>query len=263
VTVADTAGFKVGAFAVISQAGGVNSQQVVVEYVQSPTVMFVGPIVTAQTVPYVKPRSIANRLDVSAYTVASGSYVEQYSQPKDILSPDDREIATYDGEPTDAWRTIFVDEYGRYYNTANPLPATFSGSITIGEVSSQTQDGFGNPINSTTQAGVRGLDVEELGYSSANAPARNDYTVTPVTTGAWVQLVASMSHTAQEIEIFDSSGQTLALGFGASGSEVAQINILPGGNGRVKLVVPSATRVSIKAISANASVGEIDINFYG
>ena len=105
--------------------------------------------------------------------------------------------------------------------------------------------------------------VKLAGKSSANAPVRNDYTATSVTTAAYVQLVASTTSACTEIEIFDSSGQTLVLAIGAAASEVNQINIFPGGNGRVPLIIAAGTRVSIKAVSATASVGEININFYG
>lgn len=91
---------------------------------------------------------------------------------------------------------------------------------------------------------------------------RNDYGITPVTTGAYVQLIAATSGAATAIEIFDSSGQTMSLAFGAPGSEVQQALIFPGGNGLISLVIPVGTRVSIKAVSANATVGEIDANLY-
>lgn len=99
------------------------------------------------------------------------------------------------------------------------------------------------------------------GRSLANAPARNDYTSSPVTTGAYVQLVASTTSTTNKIQIFDSSGQTMALAVGAAASEVIQCYIFPGGQGDVELAIPSGSRVSIIAISATAAVGEIDINF--
>ena len=105
--------------------------------------------------------------------------------------------------------------------------------------------------------------VTVSGKSKANAPVRNDYTATSVTTAAYVELVASLTSAATEIEIFDSSGQTLALATGAAASEVNQMYIFPGGNGRVPLAIAASTRVSIKAISATASVGELVINFYG
>lgn len=91
---------------------------------------------------------------------------------------------------------------------------------------------------------------------------RNDYTVTPVTTGAYVQLIASTSSAYSALEIFDSSGQTLVLAIGAAASEVDQFIIFPGGNGRIPFTLATAQRISIKALSATANVGEIDINFY-
>lgn len=100
------------------------------------------------------------------------------------------------------------------------------------------------------------------GRSVANAPARNDYTSVSVTTAAFVQLVASTTSATNMVEVFDSSGQTMALAVGAAASEVIQFYIFPGGNGQVPLSIPAGSRVSIKAISATANVGEIDVNFY-
>jgi hypothetical protein len=91
---------------------------------------------------------------------------------------------------------------------------------------------------------------------------RNVYSSTNVTTSAWVQLSAVFPGNASYIEIFDSSGQTLTLGFGASGSEVSTLTIFPGGNGVIPAKIPINTRLSIKALSATASTGELDINFY-
>ncbi len=104
--------------------------------------------------------------------------------------------------------------------------------------------------------------VRQAGKTSANAPARNDYSSVNVTTSAYVQLVASTTSLTTEIEIFDSSGQTLALAVGAPASEVIQCYIFPGGNGRIPLAIPASSRVSIKAVSATASSGEVDINFW-
>ena len=43
--------------------------------------------------------------------------------------------------------------------------------------------------------------------------ARNVHSTTNITTGAWVQLLASVGSVAiKEIEIFDSSGETLEIG---------------------------------------------------
>ena len=91
---------------------------------------------------------------------------------------------------------------------------------------------------------------------------RNVYSSTNVTTSAWVQLVAVTANPTTSLEIFDSSGQTLQLGVGASGSEVGQLYIYPGGNGVILEGIAKGSRVSIKAVSGTANSGEIDINFY-
>lgn len=86
-----------------------------------------------------------------------------------------------------------------------------------------------------------------------------DYT-TPVTTSAYTQVIASTSANVKQLEIFDSSGQLLVVAFGAASSEVDQFYILPGGNGVIPVKIPAGTRVSIKAVSANASTGYLAIN---
>lgn len=106
------------------------------------------------------------------------------------------------------------------------------------------------------------ISTTAVGYQQAQTPAYNDYTGTPVTTGAYVQLVAATALETAEIEIFDSSGQALYLAVGAPGSEVDQMIIFPGGNGRVTLEIPAGSRVSVKAITATANAGFIAINFY-
>lgn len=92
--------------------------------------------------------------------------------------------------------------------------------------------------------------------------ARNVYSSTPVNTTNYQQILASTSAAVNEVEIFDSSGETLVLATGNIGSEVDQAFVFPGGNGRIPLAIGSNVRVSIKAVSATASAGEIAINFY-
>ena len=108
--------------------------------------------------------------------------------------------------------------------------------------------------------------VQSLPAPSGRTPrgfVRNVYSVTPVTTAAYVQLFASTSGAVALMEIFDSSGQTLKIAFGAAASEVDQFLVIPGGNGPISIAIPALTRVSIRAVSASATAGEIDINLYG
>lgn len=88
------------------------------------------------------------------------------------------------------------------------------------------------------------------------------YSTTNVTTAAWVQLIASLNYDVTRVEIFDSSGQTLMLGLGASGSESNYFDITPGGNGMVDAKISKGSRISLRALSSTASSGEITINFY-
>jgi len=138
-------------------------------------------------------------------------------------------------------------------NTANTTPWL---------VNARAQDGAGNVVTSVLTGANRGFQVSQQGRSVVTT-IRNDYTSGNVTTGAWVQLVASTGAEVAELEIFDSSGQTLEIGTGAAASEARLILLFPGGNGRVCVHIPAATRVSVRAVSALASVGELNINFYG
>jgi hypothetical protein len=150
-----------------------------------------------------------------------------------------------------------------------------SGSISLptNAASETTLSGLNGKFGSLGQKAMSGsapvviasdqsnLNISQVGRSVRNR-ARIDYTSTSVTTGAYVQLLASTSGAVNEVEIFDSSGQTLVLATGGAGSESDQIYIFPGGNGRVPLAIATSTRVAIKAVSATASVGEISVNFY-
>ena len=132
-------------------------------------------------------------------------------------------------------------------NTAFSVNAVQSGTWTVQP---------GNTANTTAWL------TNQSGRLTANTSSYNDYTSVNVTTAAYVQLVASTTSATGEIEIFDSSGQGMILATGAAAAEVDQINIFPGGNGRVQLKIAAGTRVSIKAKTATASVGYIMINYY-
>lgn len=92
---------------------------------------------------------------------------------------------------------------------------------------------------------------------------RRDYVTAPVNTSSYAQLIASIPAAVKEIEIFDSSGETLVLAIGEAGSEVNKVYVFPGGNGRIPLQIAATARLSVKAVSNNATSGELIINFYG
>jgi hypothetical protein len=114
--------------------------------------------------------------------------------------------------------------------------------------------------DAVTPANNRPLPVkifDSEGNTKANDPV--SYVGTPVTTGAYVQLVAATTSKANRIQIFDSSGETLVMAFGAGGSETDQFMVPPGGID-LDYLIPASTRLSIKAVSANATSGEIVLN---
>lgn len=91
---------------------------------------------------------------------------------------------------------------------------------------------------------------------------RHDYTITPVTTAAFVELEPSLPKNVRRLEIFDSSGETLELAYGPSGSETMALQIVPGGNEYRDCLLNMGMRISIKALSNDASVGELTINAF-
>jgi hypothetical protein len=102
------------------------------------------------------------------------------------------------------------------------------------------------------------LAVSQGGRSSVDL-IRNDYTGTNVTTATYVELIAGTSGIINQLHIFDSSGETLVLATG-SGPEVDVAHIPPGGlSTTLDLNIPAGTRLSVKAVSATASVGELTI----
>lgn len=149
--------------------------------------------------------------------------------------------------------------------TSLPLPFGAASETTLSSINSKTP-ALGQALMVASQPVVIASNQSNVpvsfGGKSVVARARNVYSSTNVTTATYVQLVASLAAAVNEVEIFDSSGQTLVLATGGAGSETDQAFVFPGGNGRIPLTIASGTRVSIKAVSATANDGEIAINFY-
>jgi hypothetical protein len=145
--------------------------------------------------------------------------------------------------------------------TASNLPATVDTNLgTPGASTVRVAAMLG--VGSTAVSASNPVPSVQKGKTAVTR-SRHDYSGGTVTTAAYTQLVASLGADVTEIEIFDSSGETLVIATGAAASEVDQVYVFPGGNGRIPLAIASGTRVSIKAVSANASVGENTINYYG
>lgn len=132
------------------------------------------------------------------------------------------------------------------------LPASLGQTTMVGSLS---------VVIASNQSAIPVVPTESEGRDVIHTH-RRDYGSLNVTTGAWAQLIAAAGSDINKIEVFDSSGQTLELGLGGVGLESRLILIFPGGNGPIDVKIPVGSRISLRAVSANATEGEIDINFY-
>lgn len=93
----------------------------------------------------------------------------------------------------------------------------------------------------------------------ANSVNSISYSSTNVTTGAYVTLVASTSIPVNQILLTDTSAALLKLAIGAAGTEVDLFQMPVSGSIVVPVLavseIPVGSRLSLKAISANATTG--------
>lgn len=84
------------------------------------------------------------------------------------------------------------------------------------------------------------------------------YSSTNVTTSAYTQITASTSGAINRLYIADTSGSALIIAVGGAGSENDQLYVGPGGSDApYELNIPSGSRLSIKALDANATSGRL------
>ncbi len=111
-------------------------------------------------------------------------------------------------------------------------------------------DGSSNALTSELLGAKRGLHMKGLGYAIADSASKLSGTVT---SGAWVELIASTAAESHWLQCFESSGYALELGVGAAASEVRQCFIPPGGTDYpIPLRIPAGSRVSVRAIATTA-----------
>jgi hypothetical protein len=83
---------------------------------------------------------ISDRTDLSAYTVATSSFVYAIEQKRPSIPFEELTRAVYEEEPTVAYRNVLVDKLGKFYAEDNPLSVQLSdGSINIGTVNGELE----------------------------------------------------------------------------------------------------------------------------
>ena len=106
------------------------------------------------------------------------------------------------------------------------------------------------------------INVSNVGAVTMSTDGGLTYVGASYVPGAWTQLIASTPQNINQVEIFDSSGNTALLGTGGSGSEVALAQIIPGGNGPLALRIDAGTRVAVRPFVALPISCELTLNFY-
>lgn len=95
----------------------------------------------------------------------------------------------------------------------------------------------------------------------------HNYTVTPVTTSAWVEIISATDTPSSAIEIFSGSGAPIKLSTGAAGSEDSSelpYYIIPGGSSiMLPLNLAKGARISAKAMVQDADAGVMVLNLFG
>lgn len=170
VTVQDTAGFrtKQSVFLLSSTLG---QKQYQVQEVLSPTQLVLGPMGSKV--------GRQNFADVSAFLISDNAALGAAEQDKAANPPDkDHYSAIYESDPVVADRVILVDQFGRLFGNGNPLPISFDGTVSIGDV--EIKDGGNvlkvNPdgsINVNITPSVGGTNVVRNKFNSINAVMAN------------------------------------------------------------------------------------------
>lgn len=164
VTVANSTGFKVKQQVVISATGLPDLVVKIMRFI-SPTSFYVGP--TNPTA----GQGLTGRTDISLYTVALGAFVYAQEQPKVTIKPDDIWQAVYRQEPGTTIGVELDDEWGNPFNVDNPLPVSFDGTISIGEVEIRgSPSGVLLDVNSDGSIKTVGLFTEPYDSITATYP---------------------------------------------------------------------------------------------
>ena len=126
ITIADTTGFYIKQ-GVVLKSNTLQAAGFQVKNVLSNTQLILGPQDNSLNAP-LKPT------DLSSYTVADGATIYAAEQNNFTIKPDDHYLSVYLPAPVSADRVVPVDPHGNFYNDDNPLPVTFDGTISIGDV---------------------------------------------------------------------------------------------------------------------------------
>lgn len=137
-----------------------------------------------------------------------------------------------------------------------------SVQTSVGSIDTKTPS-LGQAAMAASVPVVLASDQSSLPASAGRSSVLNiNSDISALTTSAYVEIEDSTTADIAWLSAFESSGNGVILATGASSSEVDVLYIPPGGFGMaVPLAIPSGTRLSIKALLANNSSGNLIMNF--
>lgn len=163
----------------------------------------------------------------------------------------------------------------RHESTATPLAAQLSngsgaidygsgasGSATVRTVLATRHEAAATPVSVRISDGSSFSTPAAAGRSYSDS-ARLDYSSSNVTTGAYVQVIASTAAAFNAITVFNGCGESIYLATGGAGAESVKSIVPPGGlDGTISLAIAASTRIAVKGLSGSCTSGQFIINGY-
>ncbi len=144
-------------------------------------------------------------------------------------------------------------------SNANPVPISDAGGVITVDGTVATSN---LPATVDTNAGASSASTLRVTTASRTYAdsVNNAYASTNVTTGAWVELIASTAAAINLLCVTDTGGQVMELGTGAAASETRVLLIATGWSGCVPLRIAASTRLAVRAVTATANTGNLTIS---
>lgn len=196
ITVADACIFKVKQAVIIDAIGVGPTTDLEVKRVPDDTHLIIGP----------KHGNIDARANLSAYTVALGANIFANEQFRPKIPFEEFTRATYEEEPTVAQRVVMVDRCGDKYGPNNPLPIAFDGTIAVGNVTIQDDDGDELEVNPDGS-----INVNIVGQNASDGKSfYNEISSVPSVTPTLLLTYTVPPLTTTELQILEVSGTNIA-----------------------------------------------------
>lgn len=133
------------------------------------------------------------------------------------------------------------------------IPVSQSGTWTV--VTSSFPTTVDVNVGAASTSTIRTTEGSRTYADSAN----NAYASVNVTTGAWVQLIASTAAAINLLCVTDTGGQVMELGTGAAASETRIMLVATGWSACLPIRIAASTRISVRAVTATANTGNLTI----